>query len=188
VQRTYLFVPPEEYSQVQALGAYWDAGSKRWYIEADEPLEPFTVWLSDMPTDDEPFSIASSEGYVAAATTSCRRCRSSIEVICIHCESGTVCGDPLARFTVSGIWAMDEGLVRQLRPWPTFRKVDDPGAEGSYFGNHCPHCGALQEDMYLHSEPEDPFFDIPRAAAGSITLTPLSGTIRLSGNEHFAVE
>jgi hypothetical protein len=187
VQPRYLFVPPEEYSQVQALGAHWDTGRKRWYVEADEPLERFAVWLSDMPADDEPFSIASADGYVAVATTSCRRCRSGIEVICIHCESGTVSGDPLTRFTVSGIWAMDEALVRQLRPWPTFRKVDDPGG-GSYFANHCPHCGALQEDMYLHSEPEDPFFDIPRAAPGSIRLMPLSGAIQLSGSEHFAVE
>jgi hypothetical protein len=188
VQRTYLFVPPEEYSEVQALGAHWDADSKRWYIQVDEPLERFACWLSEMPADDEPFSIASTDGYVAAATTSCRRCRSSIEVICIHCESGTVSGDPLTRFTVSYVSAMDDGLARQLAPWPTFRPVDDPDAEGSYFANHCPHCGALQEDMYLHWEPEDPFFDIPRAAPGSIKLTPLSGAIQLSGNEHFAVE
>ena len=29
VQRTYLFVPPEEKAEVQALGASWDADSKR---------------------------------------------------------------------------------------------------------------------------------------------------------------
>jgi hypothetical protein len=187
VQRTYLFVPPEEYSQVQALGARWDAGVKRWYVEAKGPLERFSAWLADAPAGEELF-IASTDSYVAAAKTSCRQCRSSIEVICIHCESGSVSGDPLTRFTVSGVWAMDEGLAHQLRPWPTFRQVVDPDGGGGYFGNHCPHCGALQEDMYLHSEPNEPFFDIPRAAPGSITLTPLTGTIQLSGNEHFVVE
>lgn len=173
---------------MQALGARWDAGSKRWYIEADEPLERFSRWRLNAQADEEFFSIASTDGYVAAATTSCRRCRSSIEVICIHCESGSVSGDPLTRFTVSDVWAMDEVLAEQLRAWPAFRKVVDPdGAEG-YFANHCPHCGALHEDMYLHSEPDEPFFDIPRAAPGSIKLTPLAGTIKLSGNEHFVVE
>jgi hypothetical protein len=186
VQRTYLFVPAEEYSQVQALGARWDAGSKRWYAEANQPLDRFSEWLNEPA--DEAFTIASTDGYVAAATTSCRECRSSIEVICIHCESGTSSGDPLTRFTVSDVWAMDEGLAQQLRPWPNFRKVIDQGGRGSYFANHCPRCGSLQEDMYLHSEPDEPFFDIPRAVPGSIKLTPLSGTIRLSGNEHFAVE
>jgi hypothetical protein len=33
-----------------------------------------------------------------------------------------------------------------------------------------------------------PFFDIPRAASGSIKLTALAGTIQLSGDEHFSVE
>lgn len=37
-------------------------------------------------------------------------------------------------------------------------------------------------------EPGEPFFDIPRAPSGAIRLTPLPGTIRLSGDEHFTVE
>jgi hypothetical protein len=50
------------------------------------------------------------------------------------------------------------------------------------------HCGPPQDDLYLHSEPDQPFFDIPHAAPGSIKLTPLTGTIQLNGNEHFTVE
>jgi hypothetical protein len=87
---------------------------------------------------------------------------------------------------VSDIWAMDESLIRQLQPWPTFRRAQAPGGE-SYFANHCSRCGALQEDMYLHSEPDQPFFSIPHAAPGSIKLTPLAGSIRFSGDEHFEV-
>ena len=188
MERTYLFVPPEGYSAVQALGAGWDAASKRWYIGADEPLERFSMWLPNAQADEEFFSIASTNGYVAAATTSCRRCRSTIEVICIHCESGNVSGDPLTRFTVYEVWAMDEVLAEQLRPWPSFHRVVDPDGGESFFANHCGHCGAPQEDMYLHSEPDEPFFDIPRDAPGSIKLTPLAGTIKFSGSEHFVVE
>ena len=116
----------------------------------------------------------------------CQRCNSNIEVVCIHCESGTASGEPLTQFTVSHIWAIDEALARHLRRWPNFRKVIEP--EDEAFANHCPHCGAQQDDMYLHSEPDEPFFDIPGAAPGSISLTPLSGTIRLSGDEHFQVD
>ena len=50
-----------------------------------------------------------------------------------------------------------------------------------------PHCGAPQNDLCLHKEPEDLFFDIPSAPPGSISLTPLAGTVRLSGDEHFEV-
>lgn len=136
---------------------------------------------------EDAFTITSSDAYVAVATVPCQRCRSSIEVICIHCERGTVSGEPLDRFTVSEIWAMDEALARQLRAWPFFREVREPDGEGSSFANHCPRCGAPQDDLYLHSEPDEPFFDIPRAAPGSVELTPLDGPVRLSGDEHFEV-
>jgi len=108
-----------------------------------------------------------------------------IEVICIYCESGSVSGEPLTQFTVSGTWAMDDALGRQLKPWPFFRKV--PGYSESYFANHCPHCGAAQDDLYLHSEPDQPLYSIPRAAPGSIKLTALVGQIQLSGDESFEI-
>jgi uncharacterized protein DUF5710 len=186
VQRTYLFVPPEEKSEVQALGARWDSDSKRWYTESSNPEARFSRWLPAAETDEE-FTIASTEAYVAAATIPCMRCYAPIEVICIHCESGTASGDPLTQFTVYNIWAVDDSLARQLRPWPTYRRVTNPDGAADYFANHCPRCGAPQDDMYLHSEPGEAFFDIPRAAPGTIKVTPLAGTIRLSGDEHFEV-
>ena len=99
---------------------------------------------------------------MATATAPCQRCDARIEVICIHCESGTASGDPLTQFTVSNIWAVDDSLACQLRPWPTCRRVTDPDRSADYFADHCSRCGAPQDDMYLHSEPDEPFFDIPR--------------------------
>jgi hypothetical protein len=99
-----------------------------------------------------------------------------------------VCGEPLDRFTVSDVWAINDSLARQLGRWPNYRKVIVQNAEVSYFANHCPNCGAPQDDMYLHSEPDELFFDIPSAPPGSIELTPLAGSIQLSGDEHFQVD
>jgi hypothetical protein len=186
MDRTYLFVPPEEYPELQLLGAHWDGISKRWYIGPDEPPARFSKWLS--VEDDDGFNIASSQAYVAVATIPCQQCHADIEVICIYCESGIVSDEPLTQFTVSNVWAMDEALTRQLLPWPTFRRLSGSDAESSEFSNHCSQCGTPQEDMFLHDEPDTPFFDIPRAPASSIKLTPLSGSIQLSGDEHFAVE
>jgi hypothetical protein len=190
VQRTYLYVPPEEKVEVQALGAHWDADSKCWYIGSDESTARFARWLPRTAeaeaNDDEPFTIVSDQACVASTTTTCQRCNSNIEVVCIHCESGTASGEPLTQFTVWHIWAIDQELARHLQRWPNFRKVTESDDEA--FANHCPHCGTWQDDMYLHSEPDEPFFDIPGAAPGSISLTPLPGTIRLSGDEHFQVD
>jgi hypothetical protein len=116
-------------------------------------------------------------------------CREQIEVICIYCESGTdmEMDEPLSQVTLSNIWAMDEALADQLERWPMFKNTADPDADGGYFANHCPQCGAVQEDYLLHSEPGEVFFCIPRAEPGSIELTPLTGMIRVSGDISFGV-
>ena len=189
MDRVYLFVPPEEKADVQALGAHWDADSKRWYIGPDEEPARFARWLPGAEIEEEEeFSIVSSEAYVASAAVRCQQCGASIEVICIHCESGSVSGEPLDRFTVSDVWRMDEALVDQLRRWPTYRRIDDRGMGAGDFANHCAQCGAPQDEDDLHTEPGAPFFNIPPAEQGLITLTPLEGTVRLSGDEHFEVE
>jgi hypothetical protein len=182
VDRTYLYVPPEEKAEVEALGAHWDDKSKCWYIGSDESAARFSKWLPDGAADEE-FTITSDRAYVASTTVSCWECHAKIEAICIYCESGIVSDEPLKQFTVSCIWAMDSALARQLEPWAFFRSVD----QESHFANHCPHCNALQDDLYLHSEPDQPFFNIPRAPPGTIELTPLVGRIQLSGDESFEV-
>lgn len=190
MERTYLFVPPEEKAEVESLGAQWDTISKRWYIgPADMPAK-FSRWLPPFEEgeEDEEFRIVSNEAFVAATTIRCRRCHTNIEVICIHCASGTASGEPLTQFTVSDIWAMDDELTRQLARWPTFHRTPTRQGEPGDFANHCPHCDEIQQDLYLHTEPDDAFFDIPHAPAGSIKLTPLTGTIRLGGSEHFMVD
>jgi hypothetical protein len=182
LDRIYLFVLPEERAEVEALGAHWDDVSKCWYVDGGESLAGFSKWLPDDGADDE-FGITSEQAYVAATSVACCQCREKIEVICIYCESGMVSGEPLERFTVSEIWAMDDALGRQLESWPFFRYVGEAG----HFANHCPHCAAEQEDMYLHSEPDQPFFSIAQAPAESIRLTALVGRVQLSGDESFEI-
>jgi hypothetical protein len=137
--------------------------------------------------DDPEFAVTSDQAAVAAAKVSCWKCHEAIEVICIYCESGVVSGEVLTQFTVSNIWAMDEALSRQLEAWPTFRQVYDQTGQASHFANYCSHCSAVQEDLYLHSEPGDAFFDIPHAEPGAVTLTAIEGRVQLSGDESFVI-
>ena len=187
MQRTYLFVTPEEYKAIESHGAQWDNETKRWYIDAGQSRNDFARWL---PFDDEAgspedaeFNIISDQAFVAAAMVPCQECSTSIEVICIYCTSGAASDEPLAQFSVSHIFAMSKNLREQLRPWPNFQPT-----KGGLFVNSCHACGARIDDLYLHTEPGDPFFDIPAMPPGSNKLTPLTGTIQLSGSEHFQVD
>jgi hypothetical protein len=136
---------------------------------------------------EQEFTITSDQAFVASATVSCWNCHSTIEVICIFCESGIASGEPLTQFSISNVWAMDSALAQQLVAWRNFREVYTADGQEGYFANHCPHCGSLQEDLYLHSEPDEPFFDIPHAAPGAVKLTPLVGRVQLSGDESFEI-
>jgi ribosomal protein S27AE len=184
MNRTYLFVPPEERSDVEALGARWDSDLKCWYVDG-EPSSGLARWSS--ASDDDEFSIISNDAYVASAGITCPHCGQETEVICIHCVSGTASGQSLEQFTVFYIRAVNETLLQELKSWPDFRRTIEGDAVGD-FANHCSRCGDAIADMDLHSEPDHVFFDIVHAASGAITLTPISLPIELSGSEHFVIE
>jgi len=188
MNRIYLFVPPEEYAEVKASGALWDDASKRWYTEGDPVAATLSRWLGKevSSSDEAEFGVVSEEAFVVAAEAPCVACGKRIEVICIYCESGTDAdaGEMMWQFTLSNIWAMDGALAAQLGRWPLYRSG---AGEERCFANHCPHCGEVQEDDLLHSEPGDVFFCVPEAQRGLITLTPLKGRIRVSGNISFGV-
>jgi len=133
------------------------------------------------------FEVTSEDAYVASTDVCCWKCNRDIEVICVYCETGVDVDEPLTRFTVSTIWAMDAALTCQMQRWPHFKRGSGRAVQPGYFANYCPHCGALQDDMALHDEPEDPFFSIPHAPPGTLRLTPLVGQIQLSGCCHFSI-
>jgi hypothetical protein len=191
MERIYLYVPPEEYAEVKASGACWDDASKRWYTRGGPVSAALSRWLGDEGDlrDEAEFGITSDEVFVAAASVACTTCHERIEVICIYCERGidAEMGEVMTHVTLSNIWAMDSALTAQLKRWPFFTKVEGSNSDEGYFANHCPHCGAVQEDYVLHAEPGDVFFCIPQAAPGSVELTPLAGPIRLSGDTSFGV-
>jgi len=185
MDRIYLYVPPEEYAEVKASGAFWDDESKRWYVPQGPVPASLSRWLGE--EDDAQFGIESDEAFVAAAHIACSNCRETIEVLCIYCHSGRdlETGEALERFTLSNISSLDSALAAMLEPRGFFSTAADP--KDGYFANHCSHCGAVREDYLLHSEPGDVFFSVAEAEPGSIEFTPVQGRIRVSGDCGFGV-
>ena len=124
MHRTYLFVPPEERAEVEALGAHWDSAHKRWYVDG-APSSSSARW-SSIPEEDK-YSIISNDAYVASTKIPCPHCGQETEVIGIHCSGGTVLDEPLERFTVRDIRAVDEVLLQELKRWPRFLGATEGG-------------------------------------------------------------
>jgi hypothetical protein len=180
MSRIDLFVAPEDYPQVRALGARWDPQSQCWYTEGTTPDTRFAAWLpaGHFASSSDGFIIESHEACVARAAAPCRSCRRQIEVVCLYCRCGSVSGEPLESFCVQSLWAVDDALYRQLLRWPAYR-LDV--REGIYL-NHCPHCGAGQDEAGLHEESGQPFHDLGREVPEAVTLVALAGRVRMSGD------
>jgi Domain of unknown function (DUF5710) len=188
LDRVYLYVPFEDNGKVRALGARWDFERKCWYIDARQRPGPFRCWLTEpgvKSLQGEEYSIVSEQACVALARTRCWKCRASIEVACVYCQSGWVDGDRCEEFTVSNISAIDESLRRQLERWPLFRFRHSNVVGGRCLVNHCPHCRAPQADYYLHCEPDGAFFTLKGAPSGAIALEKLSGRVCMEGDQGF---
>jgi hypothetical protein len=184
MQCTYLFVPPEERAEVEALGGQWDSAKKRWFVEG-APSSRLSRWSSIV--EDDEYSVISNDAYVVSTSILCPHCAHETEVIAIYCVSGTVLDEPLERFTISDIRAIDEVLLQGLKRWPRFRATTERDGFGD-FANHCEACGDVIGDIDLHSEPGHAFIDIAHAVEGTVTLFALARAVRLSGNEHFVVD
>ncbi|HEX4025853.1 MAG TPA: DUF5710 domain-containing protein [Steroidobacteraceae bacterium] len=193
MDRVDLYVSPEEYAEVRALGACWDQSAACWYLNAAMDPRRFERWLPDSAgagagasvsgegdgdAEREAFTIRSDQAYVVCTASTCCSCRRGIDVLAIYCRRGTASEEPLEQFTVQGIWAMEPGLARQLERWPSFRFDARQGC----YANHCPLCGAPQDEAALHDEPDQPFFSIDPADTQSLRLTPLTGIVQLSGD------
>jgi hypothetical protein len=183
LSRTYLNVPFEDVELVRSLGARKDLDRMCWYLDTGQDAAAFSKWLEDAESEEEGFVIASDAAFVAVSRVSCWKCHEDTQIICIFCDSGAVLGEPLERFTVREVWEVDDALREQLRRWPEFHPVVTDGC----FANHCQHCGAVQDDMDLHSEPDQPFFNIPADESGTVQLIPISGMVQLSGSESFEI-
>jgi ribosomal protein S27AE len=57
--------------------------------------------------EEEEYGVVSGDAYVASTRIPCPNCGQETDVIAMHCSSGTVLDEPLERFTVSDIRAVD---------------------------------------------------------------------------------
>jgi hypothetical protein len=120
-------------------------------LRAEDVVRLERVWL---PTQDH-FRPLLCEGCRASAAEYALRYRGGYlrgEVSCWKCR----------RSTAVFAWGAESWSTSQP-PDPRPRTVQlrySKTTESRYWANVCEHCGALQGDMFLHNEPDGPFFGI----------------------------
>ncbi|MDP2392219.1 MAG: DUF5710 domain-containing protein [Methylococcaceae bacterium] len=68
--KTYLSVPYAQKDEAKALGARWDATSKKWYVPADKDITLFAKWQPDTAVAVSPTTVSSKSKSSAANKTS----------------------------------------------------------------------------------------------------------------------
>ncbi|MDE2402035.1 MAG: hypothetical protein KGL90_10255 [Burkholderiales bacterium] len=101
--------------------------------------------------------------HLRTSTSTCWKCHSLTQVHALVATDVVDLGESgQCRTYVHGIASPPTELTSALRLLAPNLRVEQPGDDGvNRLTNHCPHCGALQSDVYLFAEPGGPFFGRP---------------------------
>jgi hypothetical protein len=101
--------------------------------------------------------------HLRTSTSTCWKCAQLTQVHALVAADVVDLGESgQCRSYVYGISNPPAELTTSLHFLAPNLRVDQPGDDGVMrLTNHCSHCGALQSDVYLFSEPGGPFFGRP---------------------------
>lgn len=101
--------------------------------------------------------------HLCTSTSTCWKCAKLTQVHAVVAADVEDLGESgKCRTYVHGISNPPVELTAALHFLAPNLRVDHPSDDGILrLTNHCSHCGALQSDVYLFSEPGGPFFGRP---------------------------
>lgn len=198
--RVDLHVPFAEKDEAKVLGARWDPVNKVWYVPDSLDNAPFKKWMPEEPDIQirssryfiaesatkcwkcgqstkvygfvvpsghevlEEIDVDASEKFFANDDEYKAWCKSpeSVELRWVSSEEPTIIH--FVDHIPPAVALKMQGLSRHYR-------VDySKQADGSYWMNHCEHCGMKQGDFNQYAEPGGAFFPVTAEEAFRITL------------------
>lgn len=190
--RIDLNVPFAEKEEAKRLGARWDSDRKVWYVPAEVSVQAFGRWLPG-----EPFIRIRSDRYFIARTgKGCWKCGEHTSVLGFILPAGHETIEPDDEDEEEDVWCRyDEPsiiyYVTDLPPSVSARarmlsrhyRVDfSKTTQGSYWMNHCEHCGMKQGDFEMYCEPQGAFFPTSISAASQIVLHEFAESFGCNGS------
>lgn len=186
-----LQVPFAEKDEAKSLGARWDPTNKVWYVpEGKDPIL-FKKWLPAEPD----IQIRASSYFIAETAKPCWKCGKLTKVFGFVIPAGhevleevelddcgsrglnsaesielqwVICNEPVI---IHFIEYLPQMVIKRVQQLTRHYSVDhSKQADGSYWMNHCEHCGMKQGDFNMYQEPGGAFFPTTREEAVEIIL------------------
>lgn len=174
-------VPYSDKDIAKSKGAFWDVEQKIWYIPNHKDINDFQQWIDKSKVS----VIIKSPISIALNKTDCYKCGNKTAVISLasnnfyYLNTDENEDEKWFRADVLTFFSMlvfiDNELASKInRLFPKYKIAYSKTAESSYWANHCEHCGALQGDFFLHSEPGGAFFPLEIEEYEQLTFITIS--------------
>lgn len=160
-------VPYSDKDSAKSKGAFWDVEQKTWFVPDHKDINDFQHWIDKSKVS----VIIKSPVSIALNSSDCYKCANKTAVISLASNNFYYLNtdenedekwfraDGLSFFSMP-VFIENEIAGKIKRLFPNYKIAYSKTAESSYWANHCEHCGALQGDFFLHSEPGGAFFPL----------------------------
>jgi hypothetical protein len=160
-------VPYSDKDVAKSKGAFWDVEQKTWFVPDHKDINDFHQWIDRSKVS----VVIKSPVSIALNSSDCYKCANKTAVIALASNNfyylSTDENEDEKWFRADGLsfFSMPIFIENELvgninRLFPNYKIAYSKTAESSYWANHCEHCGALQGDFFLHSEPGGAFFPL----------------------------
>ncbi|PZP49410.1 MAG: hypothetical protein DI598_07925 [Pseudopedobacter saltans] len=171
-------VPYSEKDMAKSKGAFWDAEQKTWFVPDHKDINDFIQWI-----DTNASIIIKSPFFIAINSRHCYKCAKPTTVIALASDNFYYLDDDNEEndnekwiqedyfsFFSMPLYLNEEVRNVLNRLFPQYKLGYSKTVDGTYWANHCVHCGLLQGDFYLHSEPGEAFCPVSMEDYRQITL------------------
>jgi len=171
-----LNIPEKHAEEAKQAGAIYDPDVQIWYAPSVEIFQKLSRWAYDG------YSAILLTPLIMTAKRKCWKCQADTTVVCpvaekflLPDEETEYSWELCEYFTsFSDVTKISPKLLKTIQEhFPSYKWGTSSVVPDGYYANHCTHCGAIQGDFYLHSEPDSPFFAHTPEETSQVTLVPV---------------
>lgn len=183
-------VPYAEKDAAKAIGAFWDANQKTWYIPDHKNPNDFMQWIDTKNVS----LILKAPYYLGLNKRDCWKCSEESTVISLYSDNFYQYDDEddtepafervNSKSCIHYVDFIEPDIAIFIQKEFPFYKIGySRMTDSEYWANHCEHCGVIQGDFHLHEEPDSAFCPIDEDGCKELTLIemPFTFDLGLSG-------